>query len=175
MSWNTLLPNQCISFNNLQDACNTGLFFSSQPIPVSTQQITKQDFEDYILVPASVTNYPPFANKPQNQLVVKDNVALYGDATLFPNYGISFTGISYYDFSTQIPTGIWSFPASSTQNSQYYSSFGISGFPYLYIDVDGTSTSPAGFFSVTLSINGSIVSDGTFYYTSGPQSTIVFS
>jgi hypothetical protein len=174
MSWNTLLPNQCISFNNLQDACNTGLFFSSQPIPVSTQQITKQDFEDYILVPASVTNYPPFANKPQNQLVVKDNVALYGDATLFPNYGISFTGISYYDFSTQIPTGIWSFPASSTQNSQYYSSFGISGFPYLYIDVDGTSTSPAGFFSVTLSINGSIVSDGTFYYTSGPQSTIVF-
>lgn len=174
MSWNTLLPNQCISFNNLQDACNTGLFFYTQPIPVSTQQITKQDFEDYILVPDSVTNYPPFANKPQNQLVVKDNVALYGDATLFPNYGISFTGISYYDFSTQIPTGIWSFPASSTQNSQYYSNFGLSGFPYLYIEVDGTSTSPAGFFSVTLSINGSIVSDGTFYYTSGPQSTIVF-
>ena len=88
MGWNTLLPNQCISFNNLQDGCNLGLFLYTQPIPVSTQQITKQDFEDYILVPASVTNYPPFANKPQNQLVVKDNVALYGDATLFPNYGI---------------------------------------------------------------------------------------
>ena len=174
MGWNTLLPNQCISFNNLQDGCNLGLFFYTQPIPVSTQQITKQDFEDYILVPASVTNYPPFANKPQNQLVVKDNVALYGDATLFPNYGISFTGISYYDFSTQIPVGIWSLPTSSTQTTQYYSSFGVSGFSYLYIEVDGTSTSPAGFFSVTLSINGNIVSDGTFYYTSGPQSTIVF-
>ena len=93
MGWNTLLPNQCISFNNLQDGCNLGLFLYTQPIPVSTQQITKQDFEDYILVPASVTNYPPFANKPQNQLVVKDNVALYGDATLVPNYGISFTGV----------------------------------------------------------------------------------
>ena len=174
MSWNTLLSNQCISFNNLQDACNTGLFFYSQPIPVSTQQITKQDFEDYILVPASVSNYPPFVNKSQNQLVVKDNIALYGDATLVPNYGISFTGISYYDFSTQIPVGLWSLPASSNQTTQYYSSFGVSGFSYLYIEVDGTSTSPAGFFSVTLSVNGSIVSDGTFYYTSGPQPTIVF-
>lgn len=174
MSWNTLLPNQCISFNNLQDAVNQLFFFSTQPIPVSTKQITKQNFEDYILVPASVTNYPPFANKPQNQLVVKDNIALYGDATLFPNYGISFTGISYYDFSTQIPVGIWSLPTSSTQTTQYYSNFGVSGFSYLYIEVDGTSTSPAGFFSVTLSINGSIVSDGTFYYTSGPQPTIVF-
>ena len=174
MSWNTLLSNQCISFNNLQDAVNQLFFFSTQPIPVSTEQITKQDFEDYILVPASVSNYPPFVNKSQNQLVVKDNIALYGDATLFPNYGISFTGISYYDFSTQIPVGLWSLPASSNQTTQYYSSFGVSGFSYLYIEVDGTSTSPAGFFSVTLSINGSIVSDGTFYYTSGPQPTIVF-
>ena len=174
MSWNTLLPNQCISFNNLQDAVNQLFFFSTQPIPVSTEQITKQDFEDYILVPASVSNYPPFVNKSQNQLVVKDNIALYGDATLVPNYGISFTGISYYDFSTQIPVGLWSLPASSNQTTQYYSSFGVSGFSYLYIEVDGTSTSPAGFFSVTLSVNGSIVSDGTFYYTSGPQPTIVF-
>ena len=174
MSWNTLLSNQCISFNNLQDAVNQLFFFSTQPIPVSTEQITKQDFEDYILVPASVSNYPPFVNKSQNQLVVKDNIALYGDATLVPNYGISFTGISYYDFSTQIPVGLWSLPASSNQTTQYYSSFGVSGFSYLYIEVDGTSTSPAGFFSVTLSVNGGIVSDGTFYYTSGPQPTIVF-
>lgn len=174
MGWNTLLPNQCISFNNLQDACNQFLFFSTQPIPVSTEQITKQNFQDYILVPDSVTNYPPFASKAQNQLIVKDDVAIYGGATLIPNYGISFTGVSYYDFSTTIPTGIWSFPASSTQSAQYYSSFGASGFPYLYIEVDGTNTSPSGFFSVTLSVNGSVVSDGTFFYTSGPQSTIVF-
>jgi len=175
MSWNTLLPNQCISFNNLQDACNQLFFFSTQPIPVSTEQITKQDFQDYILVPDSVSNYPPFVNKAQNQLVVKSDVAIFGDAILTPNYGISFTGISYYDLaSSYIPVGIWSLPASSTQNTQYYSSFGISGFPYLYIEVDGTSTSPSGYFSVNLSVNGSVVSDGTFYYTSGPQPTIVY-
>jgi len=173
MSWNTLLPNQCISFNNLQDACNTGLFFFSQPIPVSTEQITKQDFEDYIVVPSSVTNYPPFANKSQNQLIVKDNVALYGGATLVPNYGISFTGIYYYDFTSQIPVGIWTLPASSTQTSQYYSQFSDSLTPFLYIDVDGTSTSPSGFFSVTLSVNGNVVSTGTFFYVSGPQYTLI--
>ena len=173
MSWNTLLPNQCISFNNLQDACNQFFFLSTQPIPVSTEQITKQDFEDYILVPDSVANYPAFVNKTQNQLVVKSDVAIFGDAILTPNYGISFTGISYYDFSTQIPVGIWSLPASSTQNTQYYYSFGVSGFPYLYIEVDGTSTSPSGYFSVTLSVNGNVVSDGTFYYTSGPQPAII--
>ena len=45
--------------------------------------------------------------------------------------------------------------------------------PYLYVEVDGSSTSPSGFFSVTLSVNGSVVSDGTFTYASGPQATLV--
>jgi photosystem II stability/assembly factor-like uncharacterized protein len=174
MSWNTLLPNQCISFNNLQDACNTGLFLFSQPIPVSTEQITKQNFEDYILVPTSVSQYPPFVNKSQNQLVVKEDIALYGNATLVPNYGISFTGIYYTDFTTQIPVGFWSLPASSTQTVQYYSTGIVNSLgPYLYIEVNGTSTSPSGFFSVTLSVNGNIVSDGTFASASGPQAAIV--
>ena len=173
MSWNTLLPNQCISFNNLQDAVNQLFFLSSQPIPVSTKQITKQDFEDYIVVPASVTNYPPFANKSQNQLIVKDNVVLYGGATLVPNYGISFTGIYYYDLAYQVPVGLWTLPASSTQNSQYYSTFNGGSYPFLYIDVDGTSTSPSGFFSVTLSVNGNVFSTGTFFYVSGPQFTLI--
>jgi len=174
MGWNTLLPNQCISFNNLQDACNLGLFFYSQPIPVTTEQVTKQNFEDYILVPASVSNYPPFVNKTQNQLIVKDNIALYGNASLVPNYGISFTGVYYYDFAYTVPVGIWSLPASSTQTSQYYSEFSSASYPYLYIEVDGTSTSPAGFFSVTLSVNGNVVSTGTFYYVSGAQYTLVY-
>jgi hypothetical protein len=174
MSWSGLADNQCISFNNLQDGANLGLFLVLYPpLPVSTKQITKQDFQDYILVPDSVTNYPPFASKAQNQLLVKGDIALYGDAILTPNYGISFTGISYYNLSTQIPVGIWSLPASSTQNSQYYSSFGVSGFNSLYVEVDGTSTSPSGYFSVNLSVNGSVISDGTFYSLSGPQPTII--
>jgi hypothetical protein len=179
MSWSTLQPDQCISFDNLQNGYELGLFLRTQPIPSSSEQITKQNFEDYVIVPASVSQYPSYVNKTQNQLVIKDDVALYGNATLVPKYGISFTGLYYYDFTYQIPLGIWSLPASSTQISQYYSSFGIGpsgsyGANYLYVEVDGTSTSPSGFFSVTLSVNGNVISDGTFYYVSGPQYALIF-
>ncbi len=173
MSWNSLANNQCISFNNLQDACNQLLFFSTQPIPSSDFQITKQNFQDYILVPDSVSNYPPFVNKAQNQLVVKSDIEVYGNATLVPNYGIYFTGLDYYDFSTQIPTGLFTYPVTSTTTTQYYSSFGLSGFSYLYVSVDGTSTSPQGFVSVQVSVNGNVVGSGSFFYTSGAQSTVV--
>jgi photosystem II stability/assembly factor-like uncharacterized protein len=177
MGWNTLLNNQCISFNNLQDGCNQLLFINSQPIPVSTEQITKQNFLDYIYtasIPA-VLQYPPFVNKTSNQLIVRGDVEVYGGATLVPNYSIVFTGIYYYNFNSlqNIAVGIWSLPAFSNQTTQYYSTFGISDYNWLYIEVDGTSTSPLGFFSVTLSVNGNIISSGSFYYVSGPQSAIV--
>lgn len=173
MSWNSLANNQCISFNNLQDACNQLLFFSTQAIPVSEQQITKQNFQDYILVPDSVSNYPAFANKAQNQLVVKSDIEVYGNVTLVPRYGIYFTAVDYYDFSTQIPIGGFTYPVTSTTTTSYYSTFGLIGSPYLYVSVDGTSTSPQGFVSVQVSVNGNIVASNSFYYTSGAQSTVV--
>lgn len=173
MSWSGLANNQCISFNNLQDACNLGLFFSTQPIPVSNEQITKQDFQDYILVPDSVSNYPAFVNKTQNQLVVKSDIAIYGTATLVPNYGIYFMGIDYYDFSTQVPTGLFTYPVYSTTTTQYYYVFGVTGYSFLYVTVNGTSTSPSGFVSVTLSVNGNVIGAGTFTYASGLQTTVI--
>lgn len=173
MSWSGLANNQCISFNNLQDACNLGLFFSTQSIPVSNEQITKQDFQDYILVPDSVSNYPAFVNKTQNQLVVKSDIAIYGTATLVPNYGIYFMGIDYYNFAYQIPTGLFTYPVYSTTTTQYYYSFGTTGYSYLYITVNGTSTSPSGFVSVTLSVNGNVIGAGTFTYASGLQTTVI--
>jgi hypothetical protein len=120
MSFNTLLPNQCVSFNNLQDAVNQNLFIALQSIPVSTEQITKQNFEDYVLNFGAVEQYPPYVNTPQNQLVVKENIALYGSASLVPNYGITFISLSYTDFTTTSPVGLWTLPESSTQNVQYY-------------------------------------------------------
>ena len=123
MSFNTLLPNQCVSFNNLQDACDQYLFLPnfSQPIPVSTEQITKQDFESLIFTTGSAfSQYPPYVNTAQNQLVIKENIALYGSASLVPNYGITFISLSYTDFTYFSPVGLWTLPESSTQNVQYY-------------------------------------------------------
>jgi hypothetical protein len=71
MSWAGLASNQTISFNNLQNAVNTGVFTLKNTIPVSTEQITKLDADFYVDID---TAYGPYASKASNQLVVKSNL-----------------------------------------------------------------------------------------------------
>jgi hypothetical protein len=71
MSWAALASNQCISFNNLQNAVNTGVFTLKNSIPVSSEQITKADADYYVNIN---TSYGPYAAKASNQLVVKSNL-----------------------------------------------------------------------------------------------------
>jgi hypothetical protein len=71
MPWNTLASNQAVSFNNLQDAVNTGIFTAKTTIPVSTECITKTDANTYVNIN---TSYPSYAAKASNQLVVKSNL-----------------------------------------------------------------------------------------------------
>jgi|LakMenE18May11ns_1017448.scaffolds.fasta_scaffold9914749_2 hypothetical protein len=71
MSWAGIANNQCISFNNLQDAVTTGVFALKNTIPVSTEQITKADADYYVYID---TAYGPYASKASNQLVVKSNL-----------------------------------------------------------------------------------------------------
>jgi len=47
MSWAGLANNQTVSFNNLQNAVNTGVFTALTTIPVSSEQITKSDASTY--------------------------------------------------------------------------------------------------------------------------------
>jgi hypothetical protein len=71
MSWAGLASNQCISFNNLQNAVTTGVFVLKNTIPASTEQITKADADFYVFIN---TSYPSYAAKASNQLVVKENL-----------------------------------------------------------------------------------------------------
>jgi hypothetical protein len=71
MSWAGIANNQCVSFNNLQDAVTTGVFALKNTIPVSTEQITKADADFYVYID---TAYAPYASKASNQLVVKSNL-----------------------------------------------------------------------------------------------------
>ena len=41
MSWAALASNQAVSYNNLQDAVNNGVFIAKTTIPVSDQEVTK--------------------------------------------------------------------------------------------------------------------------------------
>lgn len=71
MSWASIANNQCISFNNLQDAVTTNVFVIKAAIPVSLEQITKTDADTYVYID---TAYGPYAAKASNQLVVKSDL-----------------------------------------------------------------------------------------------------
>jgi hypothetical protein len=71
MSWASLASNQTISFNNLQNAVNNGVFTAKTAIPVSNEQITKADANTYVNIN---TSFGPYAAKASNQLVVKSNL-----------------------------------------------------------------------------------------------------
>ena len=67
MSWASLGNNQTVSFNNLQDAVNTGVFTLKNIIPVpNTEQVTSGEAEYFVdIIPTG---------KSVNQLVVKSNL-----------------------------------------------------------------------------------------------------
>jgi len=71
MSWISLASNQTVSFNNLQNAVNNGVFTAKTAIPVSNEQITKADANTYVNIN---TSYGPYAAKASNQLVVKSDL-----------------------------------------------------------------------------------------------------
>jgi len=92
MSFLGLANNQCISFNNLQDAVNNGIFTAIASIPVSGEQITKSAAAADIIIPNP--DYPPYANKTNNQLLVKADIYNLGNFILDAQYGMRFTNMT---------------------------------------------------------------------------------
>lgn len=104
MSFSALAYNQCVSYNNLQSGVDQGYFDAKTTIPATNQESTKDAAYTYVNVDP---NYPPFASKLDNQLVVKgdlrDNVAAVGISNFFFTgtvtdvqvNGVSITGASF--------------------------------------------------------------------------------
>jgi hypothetical protein len=116
MPWVSLANNQAVTFNNLWDAVNTGVFIQKQPIPTSNECITKADANDYVYIN---TSYASYAAKASNQLVVKQdlqaaspvNVIVYTPSSgVYPLSGSSIvatsgTITSYYSFDVYLYVG----------------------------------------------------------------------
>lgn len=83
MSWASLASNQAVSFNNLANAVNTGVFTAKTTIPVSEECITKADANTYVNINTSNAGY---ASKASNQLVYKADLTA-------PASGVVFTAI----------------------------------------------------------------------------------
>lgn len=72
MPWNDLANNQTVSFTNLRDAVDTGVLSSNySDITPSDKQITKLDAQLFTNID---TSYAPYAEKANNQLVVKSDL-----------------------------------------------------------------------------------------------------
>ena len=84
MAWSDLATNQTISFNNLQDAVNTGYLYALTTIPTGLEQITKSDASTYVSIDTSHASY---AAKSSNQLVTKSNIkpSFQNSATFYYN------------------------------------------------------------------------------------------
>ena len=110
MSWAGIANNQCISFNNLQDAVTTGVFVLKAAIPVSLEQITKTDADTYVYIN---TAYGPYAAKASNQLVVKSDLqsAPCECWSLTNNDSVDIS-ISYYDCTNTLSCAVC--PVSTT-------------------------------------------------------------
>lgn len=92
MSWAGIASNQCISYANLQDAVNNGIFTLVSAISSTGQQATKAYVDAH--VSGFNTSYPSYASKSNNQLLVKGDIYNPGQFTLSPQYGMYFTGLT---------------------------------------------------------------------------------
>lgn len=86
MSWAGIANNQAITFNNLQDAVNTGVLTLKNTIPASNECITKADADYYVYLNGSNSG---FVSKASNQLVYKQDVTSYtAGITFTPSSGL---------------------------------------------------------------------------------------
>lgn len=154
MSWASIASNQCVSFDNLQDAVNNSVFVLKNAIPSSLEQITKADADYYVYID---TAYGPYASKASNQLIVKSNLVSAPPCSCYSlqNTDSIDISISYYDCVSGLICNVC--PVSSTiylcvQNSQatnYFVSYGTGcgGGPtpsYVFTALGGVCTTSGG-------------------------------
>lgn len=171
MPWSSLANNQMVTFNNLQDAVNTGVFTAKTSIPASNECITKTDANTYVNINTSNGGY---ASKASNQLVAKQDLSasvpsepvyIYGQAN-YPVTGGNSTITGY----------IWNNSSSAVYVKLFFNSGGVSsGSIAANKDVLAVYLSSI----VSISVTGTITGFGTnlissSYITIAPYSAPYF-
>lgn len=110
MGWNDIANNQTVSYANLQDAVNLGLFTLSSALPTpSNKQTTKAIALQHLN--GINANYPLFAERLPNQLITKDSIYIGGEFILDPQYGKVITSMS----GTNLPTFTYNVTSITTR------------------------------------------------------------
>jgi hypothetical protein len=121
MSWSSIAENQTVSYNNLQDAVNTGQLTAKTAIPSSNQQVTKAAADTYVEVNL---NYPSFAAKASNQLIVKsnliDNVIVFATGQIGSIWGLVYgTNGTTFQLNGQATASVMPNCVAASRNGTY--------------------------------------------------------
>jgi hypothetical protein len=104
MAYSDLANNQGVSFNSLNSGVSQGYFTAITSIPFTTEQVTKSDCITYVNIDPT---YLPFAEKANNQIIVKRDLRANEAAISISNFfftgtitdvtvnGVSITGASF--------------------------------------------------------------------------------
>jgi hypothetical protein len=121
MSWASIAENQTVSYNNLQDAVNTGQLTAKTTIPSSNQQVTKSAADTYVEV---VTSYPSYAVKASNQLIVKsnlvENVKIFATGQIGGTWGLVYgTNGTTFQINNQATGSVMPNCVATSRNGTY--------------------------------------------------------
>lgn len=121
MSWSNIADNQTVSYNNLQDAVNTGQLTAKTSIPSGNQQVTKAAADTYVEV---ATNYPSYASKSSNQLIVKsnliDNVKVFATGQIGSTWGLVYgTNGTTFQINGQATASVMPNCVAASRNGTY--------------------------------------------------------
>lgn len=103
MSWAGLASNQTISFTNLKDAVDTGVFIAKIAQVVSNEQITKSDANTYVYINTAAS---PYSSKASNQLVVKSDLVKLCWCWIVTNNDSVTRNVTYVPCGTSSPVTI---------------------------------------------------------------------
>jgi hypothetical protein len=106
MSWAGLANNQTVSYNNLQNAIATTVFYQKSSFSASTQQITKAVAAASVYLNESAS---PFAGKASNQLVVKSDLVAVTPVNI--TISATFDGVFGLDIEVFVSAAL---PAETT-------------------------------------------------------------
>jgi hypothetical protein len=165
MAYSDLANNQGVSFNSLISGVSQGYFDAKTTIPSSSQMTTKSACNTYVTVDP---NYPPFASKSDNQLVVKQDLR-NNEATLYITNNF-FTGtITNVTVNGVSVTG-GSFPLDIGNSTTAYSNqIGTYDILVYYAD----ATNPSNYMEIQDSEYNSSCVDG--FTSFGPSPYVTFS
>ena len=159
MSWAGIANNQCISWDNLKNAVDTGVFLGAEAaVPPGSKQITRAEAEQYAVI-------NPVTSKTNNQLVVKSNLTAKTGVYKWniSSNGTTSTGACALIFDST--TIAWTNVATPTTGTVFYADYNLttifpmSGYSGLFLHYKSYGAAGNGFYArfnlTTSSINNS--------------------